>query len=209
MRVLALGLLLISANLSAQVYTYVDDEGNRVFTDKPRNSNAQRITLAPSNEMQRHTPTVKLSPPSTAVAPVTKRAVDYQVLRIVLPEPDATVRHGAGEMIVTLSSEPGLLDGHRYRLILNGKPVSEPSTSPVFVLNHIDRGTHQLAAEILDSAGLIVERTPAQPFHMHRMSLAQKRKVTPCQPDDYGVRLECPLKDKPKPPRDIPFVPFI
>jgi hypothetical protein len=76
----------------------------------------------------------------------------------------------------------------------------------VFSLQHIDRGTHQLVAEIIDSAGLIVERTPAQPFHMHRMTLAQKRKINPCKKDDYGVRLECPLKDKPK--EDVSILPF-
>jgi hypothetical protein len=44
---------------------------------------------------------------------------------------------------------------------------------------------------------------------MQRISLAQKRKVTPCKKADYGVRPECPLKDKPPEKKNIPFVPFI
>ena len=38
MRTLLLGLLLMTQTALAQVYTYIDAEGNRVFTDKPRSS---------------------------------------------------------------------------------------------------------------------------------------------------------------------------
>ncbi|MDH1442362.1 DUF4124 domain-containing protein [Pseudomonas sp. GD03721] len=205
MRVLLLCLLFITPVASAQVYTYIDAEGNRVFTDKPRSSNAERVMLAPSNniELSQPAPTVRMAPAPA----VSKPTVHYQVLRILVPEPDASIHNGSGEMIVTLSSEPGLLPGHNYRLLLNGQQQGESSRSPVFSLQHIDRGTHQLAAEILDSAGLIVERTPAQPFHMHRMSLTQKRKINPCKKEEYGVRPECPLKDKPKEKTSI--LPFL
>ncbi len=204
MRTLLLGLLLLAQGAQAQVYTYIDAEGNRVFTDKPRSSSAERVYIAPSNSTQMNTPqsSVRVAPPA-----VTKPVVHYQLLRILLPEPDASIHHAAGDMIVTLTSEPGLLPGHSYRLLLDGVVQGEPSRSPVFSLQHIDRGTHQLVGEIIDSAGLIVERTPAQPFHMHRMSLAQKRKIRPCKKDDYGVRPECPLKDKPpEKPSILPFL---
>jgi hypothetical protein len=203
MRALLFCLLLITQAASAQVYTYIDAEGNRVFTDKPRSSNAEPVMLAPSNsvELSQPTATVRATPPA-----VTKQAVHYQLLRILVPEPDASIHNGSGDMIVTLTSEPGLLPDHNYRLLLDGEPQGEASRSPVFSLQHVDRGTHQLVAEIIDSAGLIVERTPAQPFHMHRMTLAQKRKVNPCKKDEYGVRPECPLKDKPK--DDVSILPF-
>ncbi|MGG2398167.1 DUF4124 domain-containing protein [Pseudomonas sp. SH1-B] len=205
MRTLLLCLLLAAPAALAQVYTYIDAEGNRVFTDKPRSSSAERVILAPSNSVQLNqaTPTVRVTPPPA----VTKPAVHYQVLRIIVPEPDASIHNGSGDMIVTLNSEPGLLPGHSYRLLLDGEIQGDVSRSPVFSLQHVDRGTHQLAAEIIDSAGLIVERTPAQPFHMHRMSLAQKRKINPCKKDDYGVRPECPLKDKPE--EEVSILPFL
>lgn len=198
-------LLLVAPLAFGQVYTYIDAEGNRVFTDKPRSSNAERVMLAPSNnvELSQPAPTARMAPAPA----VSKPTVHYQVLRILVPEPDASIHNGSGEMIVTLSSEPGLLPGHNYRLLLNGQQQGESSRSPVFSLQHIDRGTHQLAAEIIDSAGLIVERTPAQPFHMHRMSLTQKRKINPCKKEEYGVRPECPLKDKPKEKTSI--LPFL
>ena len=107
MRVLLLCLLFITPVASAQVYTYIDAEGNRVFTDKPRSSNAERVMLAPSNnvELSQPAPTVRMAPAPA----VSKPTVHYQVLRILVPEPDASIHNGSGEMIVTLSSEPGLL----------------------------------------------------------------------------------------------------
>ncbi|MBS7662366.1 DUF4124 domain-containing protein [Pseudomonas lalucatii] len=204
MRVALLCLALLCLPLQADVYTYIDAEGNRVFTDRPGTGNAQRLQLAPANSMPAPPPA---APP--AVVPSEPPAPAYQLLRILIPQPDATIRDGAGNLIVTASSDPALLPGHSYRLLLDGQALGEPSRSPVFPLENVDRGSHQLAIEIIDEQGRTLERTPAQPFHMQRISLAQKRRVKPCQKDDYGVRPECPLKDKPPEKKDIPLVPFI
>ncbi|SIQ66755.1 DUF4124 domain-containing protein [Aquipseudomonas alcaligenes] len=197
------GLFTLGAH--AGVYTYIDNEGNRVFTDQPQSEHAERIELAPSNGM----PAGKIQPPE-AVPEAIPRELGYQVLRILIPEPDATIRDMAGNLIITATSEPGLHPGHGFRLIMDGKPMGTPGASPVFSLENIDRGTHQISVEIVDPQGRIVERTPAQPFHMKRISLAEKRRANPCQKKDWGVRPECPIEDKPKdPPKDIPLVPFI
>lgn len=197
-------LMLLALPALAQVYTYIDAEGNRVFTDKPRSGDAERVELAPSNSM----PTTQ-----TQTAPVIEAPPEpsqrYSLLRILVPQPDATIRDSAGNLIVSVNSEPKLFPQHSYRLLLNGTQVGEVGSSPVFPLENIDRGTHQLAVEIIDQQGRIIERTPTQPFHMLRISLAQKRMVTPCKKADYGVRPECPLKDKPPEKKDIPLVPFI
>ncbi|UCJ17078.1 DUF4124 domain-containing protein [Pseudomonas sp. MM211] len=195
MRALLFGLLLIALPGFAQVYTYVDAEGNRVFTDKPRDGNAQQVQMAPSNRIE--------PPQARSVAPTTPATpplpvLSYELLRITIPQPDATINDNAGNLIVTVNSEPALHPGHSYRLLLDGQPAGSAGRSPVFPLEDVDRGTHQIAVEIITEGGIIVERTPSQPFHMKRVSLAQKRKVRPCEKDDYGVRPECPLKDKPK-----------
>ena len=167
-------LMLLALPAFAQVYTYIDAEGNRVFTDKPRSGDAERVELAPSNSM----PTTQ-----TQTAPVIEAPPEpsqrYSLLRILVPQPDATIRDSAGNLIVSVNSEPKLFPQHSYRLLLNGTQVGEAGSSPVFPLENIDRGTHQLAVEIIDQQGRIIERTPTQPFHMLRISLAQKRMVTP------------------------------
>ncbi|KIP99857.1 MULTISPECIES: DUF4124 domain-containing protein [Pseudomonas] len=194
MRALLFGLLLIALPCLAQVYTYVDAEGNRVFTDKPRDGNAQQVQMAPSNRIE--PAQTRSTTPAAPVAP--QPVLGYELLRITIPQPDATINDNAGNLIVTVNSDPALHPGHSYRLLLDGQPVGSAGRSPVFPLENVDRGTHQIAVEIITEGGIIVERTPSQPFHMKRVTLAQKRKVRPCEKTDYGVRPECPLKDKPK-----------
>ncbi|AMZ73116.1 MULTISPECIES: DUF4124 domain-containing protein [Pseudomonas] len=192
---IALGLSLAALPGMAQVYTYIDAQGNRVFTDQPRPGNAKKVQLPPANRLP--TPPASTNPPPAAEVP-SKPLFHYEMLRLLIPEPDATIRSTAGELIVSVTSEPGLKKGHRYRLLLDGQPTGAPGPSPVFALSNIDRGTHQLAVEILDEQDRIVERTANQPFHMQRMSLAQKRRIKPCATADYGQRPECPLAEKPE-----------
>lgn len=192
---LALSLSLAALPGMAQIYTYIDAQGHRVFTDQPRPGNAKKVQLPPGNRMS--------APPSgTPSAPAAvnkpKPLFHYEMLRLLIPEPDATIRSATGDLIVSVTSEPGLQEGHRYRLLLDGQPTGAPGTSPVFALSNIDRGTHQLAVEILDEQDRIVERTANQPFHMQRLSLAQKRRIKPCAITDYGQRPECPLAEKPE-----------
>ena len=205
MRLWLLIACLIALPVTAEVFTYVDAQGNRVYTDQPGSGNAKRVPLATSNRMSAN--------PSGA-APVTaaqktedKPLFHYDMLRVLVPEPDATVRSNAGELIVSVTNEPGLQRGHRYRLLLDGQPTAEPGVSPVFALSNNDRGRHNLSVEILDEQGRTVERTANQPFQMLRISLAQKRKVKPCALTDYGQRPECPLKDKPVEEKN-PFLRF-
>ncbi|WP_339448222.1 DUF4124 domain-containing protein [Pseudomonas sp. EA_5y_Pfl2_R50] len=204
MRIFWLMLCLFALPVSAEVFTYVDAQGNRVYTDQPR-GNAKRVPVATSNRMSAN-PTAA-APISTAKKIAEPPLFHYDMLRILIPEPDATIRSSAGEVIVSVTSEPGLQRGHRYRLLLDGQATGEPGLSPVFPLNNIDRGSHNLSVEVLDEQGRTVERTANQPFHMQRISLAQKRQIKPCVTADYGVRPECPLKDKPEEPKN-PFLRF-
>jgi len=191
-----LWLALSTASAQAAVYTYVDANGNRVFTDQP-GQGAKRV---PMPERSSSTAPATVAPPRTSKVPVPSKApaMRYQMLRILGPLPDTAVREEDGSLIVTLTSEPALQPNHRYRLLLDGEVAQAPGRSPVFALSNVDRGTHSLAAEIIDQDDHVIERTPAQPVHLQRISLIQKRRVHPCRNADYGVRPECPLKDKPE-----------
>ncbi|WP_296248804.1 DUF4124 domain-containing protein [Pseudomonas sp. UBA4194] len=195
MRTLLMLLALLAGSTQAAVYTYVDANGNRVYTDQPHKG-AQRLQMPAAPSVN----PAPAAPQRSVTIPAVKRppAVRYQMLRILLPLPDTAVREENGELIVTVTSEPALQEGHRYRLLLDGNVAQEPGRSPVFALKNVDRGTHTLAAEIIDYDDYVIERTPAQPVHLQRISLIQKRRVHPCKRAEYGVRPECPLKDKPE-----------
>ena len=177
----------------ADVYTYIDAQGNRVFTDQPH-KNAKRVQVQPSNRV---TLPAAAPPPAPARTPP-RKAIHYEMLRILAPAPDAAISQASGNVVVTVTSEPALQPGDGYRLVLDGRSVGEPQNSPVLEMNNVDRGTHQVGVEIVAPDGIVIERTPPQPFHLQRMSLAQKRRMKPCEEEDYGVRPECPLTDKPE-----------
>ena len=192
-------LILIGHSANAEVYTYIDAEGNRVFTDQPH-KNAKKVDIAPSNQI-RSTP--KKTRQASNAKPKPGPLFQYQLLRILAPEPDSTIRDVQGNLIVTVTNDPELQPGHNYRLLLDGEVYGSAGRSPVFPMTNIDRGTHQLSIEIVDQFGRVAERTPNQPFHMMRISLSQKRLANPCKAEEYGVRPECPIKDKPPEERGI------
>lgn len=198
-------LALLAGPASAGIYSYVDADGNRVFTDRPAGNAAEAVELRPANRM----PAAPVTPREPPPAKINEARARYQAVRILTPAPDETIRNNAGELSVSGASEPALRPGHRYRLLLDGQPHGEPGLSPLFSLGNLDRGTHRIALLILDGDGQELARSAEQGFHMLRTSLIQRRRIHPCRRDDYGVRPECPLADKPKEKRDIPFVPYL
>lgn len=198
--------LLIALPTSAQVYTYIDENGERVFTDSPpKGQKTQTVNIAPRNTNTLAAP----AKPAAAIevqqlAPPAEQSVQaYSLLRILTPEPDASVRANDRSVLVTITSEPSLQANHQFRLIMDGK-ITTSSSSPVIQVNEVDRGSHMIAVEIIDQHGLIIERTPSQPFHLKQTTLADKRRVKPCAYKEFGVRPECPLKDKPAKDPDKP-----
>lgn len=202
-----LGLLLACAlPVGAQVFTYIDENGNRVFTDRPRSQAAQAVEPRTTNSM----PTTPVAPrPAKVAQPDAETVPGYALLQILAPADDATIRNNAGDLEVAVDSQPPLHPGHLYRITLDGTPIGEASASPTQQLHNVDRGSHRLAVEIVDAQGVTVQQSTPHTFHMMRTSLAQRRMVKPCKKGDYGVRPECPMKDKPPEKKNIPFVPFI
>lgn len=202
---LAAWLAVFALPSTAEIYSYTDEQGNRAFTDRPGGRAVEAVKSRPTNSM----PAVETQRPATP-APAPKAARPrYERLDIEQPVADATLRENAGNVQVVASSDPALRPGHLFRLLLDGQAVGEPSSQPAFALPNVDRGTHQLVVEILDVDGTTLIASAPRTFHLHRTSLAQRRRIRPCVTMDYGVRPECPLADKPVEKKDIPFVPFL
>ncbi len=198
-------LLMLALSSHAAIYSYTDAEGNRVFTDRPGGRAAEPVQTKPSNSMPAQPVPLATPPVKIMKAPVPS----YTLLEIVHPEPDATIRSNAGALTVGVTSDPPLHPGHQYRLLLDGVAAGAAGAGAEIALEGVDRGSHQLILEVIDSKGFTVSSSAPRTVHMLRTSFAQRRAVNPCKTEDYGVRPECPIKDKPKERKDIPFVPFL
>ncbi len=92
-------------------------------------------------------------------------------LRIVEPAPDQTLHDNAGRVTVrvVLEDRAQLPDTLRLRVLLDGRPVVEGHSQQV-ALTDVDRGSHQLQAQLIDADGNVIERSEPVRFHLWQAS---------------------------------------
>jgi hypothetical protein len=96
-------------------------------------------------------------------------AQDYQSLRIVAPEQEATVHDNNGNVTVKVRVSPSLRAGDKIALLLDGAVV-ESGHKTRFALSGIDRGTHTLAARVAGAQGAVLIESETVTFHMWQAS---------------------------------------
>lgn len=183
----------------AQIYSYVDESGQRVFTDRPpATADSTKVETPPVNRMPVGQRIIKLQAPAELKQQLAPPPPLYQALQLVSPVQDDTLRNTGTVIDIHASSTPQLLPGHHYQAWLDGAAHGSASTQAQWQIRDVERGSHQLAVQLLDENGKTLMQTPAITIHVKQTSLAERRRIRPCEKDDYGKRPECPLADKPE-----------
>ena len=162
--------------MPAAIYKWVDEQGNVVYSDKPR-AGAQELNLPP--------PAVYTPAPitaRTAVGTRTNRDADgYTEVAIVQPQPDETIRDNTGTVMVRVALQPALKTdaGHRLTLLVNGteQPGSYPSTA--LQITDLDRGTHTVQVRVKDAEGNTIAESNPVTFHLKQASRLHPRSKLP------------------------------
>lgn len=163
-------MLLAPALSNAKIYKTVDEDGNVSYSDTPpadvearaestieleinntynaEESNPTPVATNKTTQGNRPGDIVTTGDPGTD----TKPAAVYQKIAITAPAADANLRSNEGKVTLSISLQPGLVPGDQVRFFLDGKPVGTV-TGTSLSLTNIDRGTHTLAAVVLDGAG--------------------------------------------------------
>ncbi len=163
-------MLLAPALSHAKIYKTVDEDGNVSYSDTPpadvevRAESTIELEINNTYNAEESTPTPlptnkagKGSQPGDIVStddsgePAKPKAV-YQTIAITAPAADANLRSNSGNVTLSISLQPGLVPGDQVRFFLDGKPVGTVAGTSLSLTN-IDRGTHTLAAVVLDGAG--------------------------------------------------------
>lgn len=171
----ALGLL--AGPASAQIYSTTDAEGNRVFSDQP-GPGASKVELPPTNAIPR-TPTTSYSgEASDNDDSRSGNEVVYQQLSITSPAHDSSLRSNEGDLTLTVVTDPPLSGNHLLKLSIDGvlSQTGVPGTGAAthqLTAHNIDRGTHELAAVVVDARGAELQRSPSITVHLQRTSLNQ------------------------------------
>ena len=161
----ASALLYFSAH--ADIYKWTDSNGNVSFSDKPR-PGAEQVILP---DVQTFSSPV-VSQTSSKTAPQKNNTKQtYTILKIVSPEGEGTIWDNQGNLNVLIQVQPVLKKGDNFQLIFDGKPIGEPQTAPAFSLTNIDRGTHTVGVQIIDTFGKVRQTSEAVTFYMHKASV--------------------------------------
>lgn len=157
----------------SRIYRTVDEQGNVVFTDIPprEDEESEQVVIENPNsfDAQEAAPETDqwiVETPEASAEP----EFSYSVLEVASPQNDESIRENAGNVMIIGNISPNLRPGDTVRLIMDGAVVQEGRQS-TFELTNVDRGTHLVALDIIDSEGKVLIRSSGITFHLMRVHL--------------------------------------
>lgn len=159
--------ILISAAQAAEVYQYIDEHGNRVFTDKPpQHVDASEVKLPEVNRTQM--PSVSPQPETAPTAePQATTSQPYELLEIIGLPADGAIRANDGSFQVQVSARPRLAMRHRLQLLVDGQPHGEPIRSLILPAINLDRGEHEISVQVL-SGDKVIQQSAGRTINILR-----------------------------------------
>jgi hypothetical protein len=168
---IALIALFPAAVSAAPVWTWVDEQGRRHYSDREV-PGAVQFEVGETQTFSGSA--LSLGSPATTAPPETAgddpAAALYTVLDIVRPEPEETLRNIEGNLIVELATYPALSAEHRIDLILDGQRRNLNARALRFPVPEVFRGEHTLQVVIIDQAGAVVQRSSMVRFFVQQTS---------------------------------------
>jgi len=175
MRLLLILLISLSsvASQAAPYYKYKDRNGEIIYSDTPPYPGAVPLNSPKLQTLPAVKPKPKTQPAPVAEEPETK----YLSLSVFQPSNDETIRNNEGNISITLKLIPELntREGHYINFYLDNKLIKKKSTSLSISLKDVDRGSHNIKAEVRNKKGKILKTSPSSVFHLHRVSILHKR----------------------------------
>ncbi len=158
--------LISSCSATAALYKGLDSEGNVVYSDTPF-KDAENFTPPPISVMDKG----KVKADEKAAADEKPAEFKYMDFDIVSPTNNQTIRDDP-DVTVSLKLKPGLNmeENHSIWMLVDGKPVVKNTQSLTIQLGRLDRGAHQLQAQIRNNEGAIILRTRPTVVFIHKTS---------------------------------------
>lgn len=172
-----LGLTLLPALAPAAVYKWTDANGTVHFTDTPREG-AEEVHVAPP---QTYTPAPL--PPITPRPEAPPLPIDYTRFELTAPAEETTLRDNTGDITVTFAMDPALKvgRGHKLVVLLDGQ-AQPPVKANTVILKNVDRGSHSIQGQIVDSRGEVLMASQSITVHLFRQSIMAPNRARPAPP---------------------------
>ncbi|HUF72151.1 MAG TPA: DUF4124 domain-containing protein [Gammaproteobacteria bacterium] len=171
---IALTSLFSAAAVAQPVWTWVDDEGRRHYSDRPVEG-ATRIELSAPQTFEGAVP-APASPSSGAQA--AQQTVGYTTFEILSPAPQETLFNTGSTMTVELATVPALRPAHRIEVEYDGERLPLSTRSLAITVTDVFRGEHTLGAVIVDAGGAQIARAAPVTFFVQQTSSQQPAPQT-------------------------------
>jgi hypothetical protein len=160
-----------AAAWAAPVWTWVDEQGRRHYSDREM-PGAVQIEIGETQTFSGSALTLG-NPAATAPADTAaddSAAAPYNVLDIVSPEPEATLRNIEGNLIVELATYPALAAEHRIDVIFDGQRQNLNARALRLSVPGVFRGEHTIQIVIIDPQGAVAQRSATVRFYVQQTS---------------------------------------
>lgn len=180
--VFAAALLVVALPVTAQIFQYTDDKGNRVYTDQPpMGVDATSIDIRGINSLPAPTRSKSANSNSADDLDTAGQIAPYSVLQLNGLPDDEALRANNGTFSLQVEITPKLASQHRLQLLINGQAYGAASTSTTLQVVNLDRGEHTLAVQVLAN-GQVVQSSAEQTLtvqRVHTSSPALRPRPTP------------------------------
>jgi hypothetical protein len=177
---LAFLLLPLALFAQGQIYKVVDKDGNITFTDQRPNAEAQPMDLPPLSVIQTDIQTPAVQGQDAAAAgeeaqPPTSRDLRKQFsdFRISRPLAEETFWGTENTVVVTWESSQPIPPELQVTLFVDGKAQQGQGSGSLSLV--LDRGEHQVYAELRDERKRRIITTPVVTFFVQQQSVNRRR----------------------------------
>lgn len=174
---IAITSLISAVAAAAPVWTWVDAQGRRHFSDRPVDG-ATQIELTAGQSFSSAEAQVTAQPPAspqTFQQPSEPRpaVTEYAVLAVASPEEQQTLFNIEGNLETELVIYPPLQAGHQVDVILDGERIAVGARDIRFSVPEVWRGEHTLQAVVSDQEGRELKQSMPVTFFVRQNSTLQ------------------------------------
>ena len=143
--------------LYADVYRYVDKNGNVIFTDSPpAGVKAKKIKVKePTTESAYQPENAYQKRPEDDKPATNTPALENYNISVSSPENGTTVNAAGGSLNVVVSVQPAPQQGYKIKILVDGYEAVV-SNSPIATVSGLNRGKHSFNAQLLSEDGSVL-----------------------------------------------------
>jgi hypothetical protein len=167
--ILLAALAAVSAT-AAPAWRWVDENGVVHYSDRPV-PGAEEVELPGGRRGTVPAAAARETNNEASSAAETRPVEAYREFEIVSPAQQETLWNIGGNLSVQVALLPGLQEGHRLDVLLDGQPQFLDSASTTVVVPNVFRGLHTVQALIRDTRGTEILRSQTIEIMVQQTSL--------------------------------------